>query len=333
MSDSLSDIATCACCFGSTSHQLLLQCGDVELNPGPVSPGFEQTMLEAIQSCENNVREEIRGMRQEIISIKADIKSVQDNFEDAKSEISSIKEDREMIKTALCDMKNDVLEMQERGENLQLDCEHVSKEIEAHTDKFISIEERMEHLARQSIKPNMRIFNMPVGCEITQNSLKSTVVNRVLEVASPKDKWVTDDIKYARVVGEVKDGRCPLTVVTFRHKDDKYRIYKGRENLRRDNIRVGDDLTKKQRSSLQRLKSNGQWGCYHRGKLIVVDKSDQASANARTGDLEGQRVKRSAVRKLTAAQVHATVDLTTGNTSMEINETDTETEETVIKQL
>ena len=60
--------------------------------------------------------------------------------------------------------------------------------------------------------------------------MKKAVVEHVLNVASPNDTWLHDDIKHIKSIGEIKDGRQPLTVVTFRYDDDKLRIYKVGKN-------------------------------------------------------------------------------------------------------
>ena len=42
-----------------------------------------------------------------------------------------------------------------------------------------------------------------------------------LNVASPNDTRLHDDIKHVKSIGETKDCRQPLAVVTFRYDDDK----------------------------------------------------------------------------------------------------------------
>lgn len=160
------------------------------------------------------------------------------------------------------------------------------------------VEGRLEQLERRSIKANMRIFNMPIEGERTIESLKANVIKQVCNIATPGEKWEPDDLKYIKTVGEIKDGRCPLTIATLRHEDDKYRIYQGRDNLRKDNIRVGDDFTMHQRTKLQTLKDSGKWGYYHRGKLIIVDKRDNHRTENPVNERTDQRLVKKAVRKL-----------------------------------
>ena len=47
--------------------------------------------------------------------------------------------------------------------------------------------------------------------------------------------------------------------MSFRFNDDKTRIYNGREKLRKRDIRVKDELTKRQRDLLQRKATLVNW--------------------------------------------------------------------------
>ncbi|WAR04823.1 hypothetical protein MAR_020192, partial [Mya arenaria] len=136
-------------------------------------------------------------------------------------------------------------------------------------------------------------------------------------VASPNDIWIADDLKYVKCIGDVKDGRQPLTVVTFRYDDDKYRIYKGRDELRKHNVRVGDDLTVKQRHQLKTLKSKGKVGYFFRGELRTMDsKTDHAGKT--------ERAVKQARRMLDQPAQSTTGDYASDNTNVEMGEAESE---------
>ena len=61
-------------------------------------------------------------------------------------------------------------------------------------------------------------------------------------------------------------------LVTFRYSDDKSRVYDGRDKLSENGIRVGDDLTKRQRQKLKYLKPKGYTGYFYKGQVHVREK-------------------------------------------------------------
>ena len=77
------------------------------------------------------------------------------------------------------------------------------------------------------------------------------------------------------------------------------KVLKGREVLRDAGIRIGDDLTRRQRKTLQDLSARGKYGYYYRGELIVK--------NAK--NTNGSRVFRRAHRRINEGQNMEGVEL------------------------
>ena len=73
-----------------------------------------------------------------------------------------------------------------------------------------------------------------------------------------------------------------LTILTFRFEDDKARAYRGREELRKQGIRIGDDLTRTQRNTLSSLREHGKFGYFYKGQLHVKDTLQQPTSQRRT---------------------------------------------------
>lgn len=66
-------------------------------------------------------------------------------------------------------------------------------------------------------------------------------------------------------------------LVTLRFDDDKNQVYSGRDNLRANGIRIRNDLTKKQRNELFRIKQHGKSGYLYKGRLHVFDKPSKGN--------------------------------------------------------
>ncbi|KAH3873112.1 hypothetical protein DPMN_036338 [Dreissena polymorpha] len=128
----------------------------------------------------------------------------------------------------------------------------------------------------------MRIFGWHIDQRLDEKEHKSRAISDILEVASPTTNWVPDDIKRIQVLNSTKDGLTPLTILTFRFKDDKARAYRGREELRKQGIRIGDDLTRTQRNTLSSLREHGKFGYFYKGQLHVKDTLQQPTSQRRT---------------------------------------------------
>lgn len=62
----------------------------------------------------------------------------------------------------------------------------------------------------------------------------------------------------------------------------KSEILSGRDNLRRNGIRVGDDLTAKQRQKLANMKRNGKLGYYYKGELHTHESNQEHTSRTFT---------------------------------------------------
>ena len=57
-------------------------------------------------------------------------------------------------------------------------------------------------------------------------------------------------------------------------------VLRGRETLREHGIRVGDDITRRQRDTLKRLSEKGMFGYYYKGELFVREKNGKQNENS-----------------------------------------------------
>ncbi|KAH3833741.1 hypothetical protein DPMN_107057 [Dreissena polymorpha] len=128
----------------------------------------------------------------------------------------------------------------------------------------------------------MRIFGWEIDPRFGEKEHKSKAISDILKIASPTTNWVPDDVKRIQVLNSTKDGYPPLTIPTFRFEDDKVRAYRGREELRKQGIRIGDDHTKTQRNTLRYLREHGKFGYLYKGQLQVKDRLPQPASQRRT---------------------------------------------------
>ena len=88
-------------------------------------------------------------------------------------------------------------------------------------------------------------------------------------------------------------GSLPPVIVRFVQFMDKLSVLKAREQLKRVDVGVSNDLTVSQRNELAKLRENGQRGYYKNGSLHVdppaKDGAQHAHAHAQMGAGATQR--------------------------------------------
>ncbi|KAH3869839.1 hypothetical protein DPMN_033010 [Dreissena polymorpha] len=132
---------------------------------------------------------------------------------------------------------------------MRLDIDHLQNQCDEHDDLIKFLQDNIESLNRKAIANNMRIFGWEIDPRLGEKEHKLKAISDILKIASPTTNWVPDDIKRSQVLNSTKDEYPPLTLLTFRFEDDKVWAYRGREELRKQGIRIGDDLTKIQRNT------------------------------------------------------------------------------------
>ncbi|KAL4236998.1 hypothetical protein ACF0H5_005382 [Mactra antiquata] len=205
-----------------------------------------------------------------ITDIKNDISTIHKDHLKLQSEVNEIREKQASYEEILKSTHQYVDVLDEITENLRLDIDHVNNTTETHYDTLSRLTEEVERFNIKSISNNMRVFGLSVENISTYSDLVKYVLENVLKIACPTFKWSTDDITNIRTIPSSDSKNSPLVIVTFRYEDDKHRVFNGRDLLRKNLIRVGDDLTYNQRQSLKRLKNNeSKIGYFYKGKLCV----------------------------------------------------------------
>lgn len=265
---SISDMDVYITNYASIKTRLIMLSSDVEQNPGPLSAS-EQTLLDAIQASEQRVLGEIKEVKSEITCIKTEISEIKGECLRNKQEISGIKQSQKETDKHVKTLNQEIINMRGEKEVIQLDIDHLNEVFETKLVMLDELEDDVDKLEKETRKSTMRIFGLQ---EEPNENIKAVVTEKVLKLACPYEDWNPDDIQRAYRVGECVDDQPRITIMTFRYSDDKYRIYKGRDKLRENGIRVSDDLTKRQRIKMKDLKQKGYTGYFYKGKIHARQK-------------------------------------------------------------
>lgn len=265
----------------------LLLSNDIEMNPGPTDM---DTILAAIKESESKLMSQMTFLQNDVAGIKQDLLSIKAEQDCFRSQLNQIKQKHETLCSDIQNTDRLVEKCQQVTENVQLDVEWVSNCLDQQSDTVSFLQKEVERLNQKNISNNMRIFGLRFDSNLDRGGLVRLVIDKVLKVACPSFSWSSDDIKSVRVVRQGNQAQPPIVIVSFRHDDDKLNVYRGRADLRKVSIRVGDDLTYSQRQELRQLKlSEGKTGYFYKGQLQV---------RAVSNDEPSQREFRRAVRKV-----------------------------------
>ena len=147
-------------------------------------------------------------------------------------------------------------------------------------DTMTELDEKMDRLEAYSRRQNLKFFEIPMS----DNDNRTGSVQKVLQAlptAMPGKNWSEDHTVRAHRLGSDdqnlqnqqngQERREKPMVVRFTRWQDKTDILTdGREGLRKQNIKVLGDLTKRQRSVIEDHRQRGRHDYYSGSKLVVT---------------------------------------------------------------
>lgn len=262
------NLESCSITYDQFSESLLILSSDIETNPGPVD---NEALLAAIKSSEDRVLGELRTVKSEIQTIREDLTQVKEDQQTTKKDLYYTRQMQNKMSSDLQQFQSDIQEQSELREQMQLDIDYLSDHIDQKVTLVEKLDKDIDRLESLEKADSMRIFGLSVEANESSENLKEYVVNNVLNVACPEEEWQSDDLKRVFRVGNqsASDDNPPLVIARFRYDDDKFKVFRGREELRNQGIRVSNDLTSRQRDKLKALKEKGKTGYFYKGELKV----------------------------------------------------------------
>ena len=298
--------------YGSFFERQLLLSSDVELNPGPMTD--KEEILGAIESSKRDVMMGLKTVENDILSIRADIRKIQFSQAQIETDLSNVKDKQSGFDARMKSLEKNMNMVIGENEVLRLDINELYDKLEEKDSLIQTLDQDVDRLERYSRRDTIRVFGLKERTNEIYATIKQYVIDSVLKRARPDVEWSEEDIVRTHRVGykaEVEpevwgesdddgDKQKPRTLlIKFLHWDKKMKVLKGREVLRDAGIRIGDDLTRRQRKTLQDLSARGKYGYYYRGELIVK--------NAK--NTNGSRVFRRAHRRINEGQNMEGVEL------------------------
>ena len=167
------------------------------------------------------------------------------------------------------------------------------------TNRLETIEKQIEMLEMDRLKDSLRLFGIDEHDDNIK-PIKTIIHDKVFTKMDPDDRLDINAVLHARRVGNKHGDNIRVIIVKLRNPEDKFTLFKYRNILRQDGIRLSNDLTYTQRQTLNTVKKNGIHGYFKGNKLITYSKPQRP---------EGDRIFRRAFRPSTRPNTGATNDV------------------------
>ena len=227
------------CVAPSLSHLLLL-CGDVERNPGP-----------ADENTNNLIKELGASLKAQITDVSQELHTMSNAMKSLSAEINKVKKQVDINEA-------EIAAMGDRTDTMG--------------SKIQRLEEKLENQERHLRRDNIILYGVPEEEGASENNCVNSVV-KIFNNHDPSNTWVSSDISCAYRLGKKvtqQDRPRPLLAKLVRYRDKRNLIASkvARTRLSKDGVRIDDDLTPSQRTSLSALRNEG-FLAYYRGNRLV----------------------------------------------------------------
>ncbi len=224
--------------------------GDVELNPGP---SIEEQFASLNSKLDKNFGK-----------LDCDIKNINDSLLNLRTSVND-------MKTEINTLKEKVTELENREEIERLDIDANAESVAGLSDRVCALEDKLESQEQYSRRENVILYGMKESENESYESVRKNVTDLLNKNVKTKH-WQEEDILRSHRLGRPTAGVKPRPVIVrFTQFHDKLNVLKARNDLKKVNIGVSNDLTQKQRQQLDRLKDQGKSGYFKNGKLVTID--------------------------------------------------------------
>ena len=262
--------------IGLLSARLLILANDVESNPGPLTD--KEEILAAIRANGEEIKSELRN---EIDRVVQDVSKLRTEVKEVKEMCGGLRADVNRVERTVNRHEVKISENEGWIETQQLDIDALNlkqeKQQEIYEEQYKVISDALDNLERKTKNATFRIFGLQEPEDQMENktNLTENVIENVCKIACPYDYWDRHSVEDCyRVPSGANFSDTPgMVIVKFKNSADKHKIFTGRDKLRKIEIRVSDELTTRQRTTLKQLKDRGQSGYFQKGKLHIRDEN------------------------------------------------------------
>ena len=217
---------------------LLLQCGDIELNPGPSdnSTAAKGTRSRSVtgsgQPSNQKPSPDTEPTLRDVVAILAkmsdDNQKMSSNVESVKSDVSDIKEQQTKMLEEVESLKDDV-------ENLMRENQELRSDRDALLQRVASLEKKTDDLEGRSKRSNVIVYGIP-----REDGESTAKCEELLNNVCKNDLRLREEIPFDRVHRLSNKADAPIIAKCTFYRD-KVKILKSKKLLQGTNIFVGED--------------------------------------------------------------------------------------------
>ena len=150
------------------------------------------------------------------------------------------------------------------------------------------LERQINQIEAEKLKCSLRIFGVD-EIESETYPLLSVLNDKLFCSTNPADNVTSHCISSATRVGDPSNKKPRMIVAKFEHHEDKLKLFKYRDVLRRSNIRIANDLSFWQRQQIKDMKKQGLIGYYKNGKLFTLPRRSHSNRKGDNTTRQGVR--------------------------------------------
>ena len=217
---------------------LLLQCGDIELNPGPSdnSAGAKGTRTRSVTGNgppgNSKTNPDAEPTLRDVVAILA---KMSDDNQKTSSNVETVKNDVADIKEQQAKMIEDVEALKDDVENLMRENQELRTDRDALMQRVLSLEKKTDDLEGRSKRNNIIVYGIP-----KDNGENTAKCEEILNNVCKNDLRLTEEIPFDRVHRLSNKADSPIIARCTFYRD-KVKILRAKKFLQGTDIFVGED--------------------------------------------------------------------------------------------
>lgn len=275
--------------YSRFSQRLLMLSADIEQNPGPTAGPTADTriILDAITESNNKMFAEIGTVKHEVLNIKSEIHCLKDDLNSVKQSVKSVTTKQADIEGRLRLIEETVDHIKFENSTIQSDLENFSFWRDTEYDRLQVIEDQINRIETDKVRSNLRVFGLP-EIESSDKPLESLIHEFIFSVTGKDDRIGVDSVDKAQRVGTSQQGKPRMVLLKFKDSATKFKLFKYRDRLRANGLRISNDLTFLQREQIKVANEKGLFAYFKNGILHTEPRRNSRDQRPR----EVKRAKR-----------------------------------------
>ena len=232
-----------------------------------------------------NTQKRISHMHRDIQDIQQEVRETNIEVQQNKEEIKQLQERQSKLEqqqdSAIAKTHSELEKAQEEIKQMRQSLEYMDEAMEARDeemdelqDELMEARHNLNRVEAHNRRGNIKIYGIPEHKGEGKESCDEAAM-KLFNDYMPGHDWDVDQVERAHRLGQYKEGgRGRPILVKMANPQDTFYILgnkKARENMKKDNIHISQDLTRDQQDILKQEKDKGNLAYFVAGKLVIKE--------------------------------------------------------------